>query len=60
MNAITAYCVGKVIDFTSVSESLLYGFEGCAWYPVLIAFANGTILLGILCLMYRKKIFLKV
>lgn len=60
MNAISAYCIGEVIDFSSVSKSLLYGFEGFTWYPVLIAFANGAILLGILCLMYRKKIFLKV
>ena len=60
MNAITAYCISHVIDFSSVSESLLYSLEGCSWYPVLIAFANASIVLGILVLMYRHKVFLKV
>jgi predicted acyltransferase len=60
MNAITAYVIGHVIDFSSVSESLLYGLEGFSWYPVLIAFANASILFGILYWMYRKGVFLKV
>jgi predicted acyltransferase len=60
MNAITAYVIGHVIDFSSVPESLLYGLEGFSWYPVLIAFANASILFGILYWMYRKGVFLKV
>ena len=60
MNAITAYCIGEVIKFTSVSESLLHGFSGFAWYPVLIALSDASILLGILCVMYKRKVFLKV
>ena len=60
MNALAAYCIGEVIDFTSVSESLLYAWQGAAWYPILLAFANASILLGILYLMYRQKVFLKV
>lgn len=60
MNAIAAYCIGEVIDFTSVSESLLYALDGYALYPVFIALANASILLGILYLMYRLKVFLKV
>ena len=60
MNAITAYTVAHVFDFSSVSESLFYSLEGHTWYPVLIAFANASIVFGILWLMYRKKLFLKV
>ena len=60
MNAITAYCIGEVVNFSSVSESLLHGFSALACYPVIIAFANASILLAILALMYKNKIFLKV
>ena len=60
MNAITAYCIGEVVRFTSVSESLLHGFSTFSWYPVLIAFADASILFGILYLMYKNKVFLKV
>ncbi|MBR3075405.1 MAG: DUF5009 domain-containing protein [Bacteroidales bacterium] len=60
LNAITAYCVGEVVVFTSVSESLLHGFANFGWYPVLIAFANASILFGILFLMYRNKVFIKI
>ena len=60
LNAITAYCVGEVVVFTSVSESLLHGFADFGWYPVLIAFANASILFGILFLMYRNKVFIKI
>ena len=60
MNAITAYVVSHVFDFSSVSESLLYSLSAFPWYPVLIAFANASIVFGLLCLLYRKRIFLKV
>lgn len=60
MNAITAYCIGQVINFSSVSRSLLHGFSDFTWYPVLIAFANGLILLAILWILYRRRIFLRV
>ena len=60
MNAILAYCVGEVVNFSSVSASVLVGFEGMACYPVLIAFLNAAILFAILWIMYKKKIFLKV
>ena len=60
MNAITAYCIGEVVKFTSVSESLLHGFGGLACYPVIIAFADAAILFGILAVMYKNKLFLKV
>ena len=60
MNAITAYCIGQVVQFTSISRSLLHGFSGFTWYPVLIAFSNACILFCLLWLLYRKRIFLRV
>ena len=60
MNAILAYCVGEIVNFTSVSASVLVGFEGMACYPILIAFFNASILFAILWIMYKNKIFLKV
>ena len=60
MNAITAYTLAHVIDFTSVSESLFYSLAGQPWYPILLAFLNASIVFAILWLMYRKKVFLKV
>jgi predicted acyltransferase len=60
MNAITAYMIGMVIKFTSVSESLLHGFSSLECYPVMIELANVSILFGILYILYRNRIFLKV
>lgn len=62
MNSIAAYVIGEVIVFSSVSNSLLRGFE--QWlgngYPVLIALGNVTILFFIMKWMYKSNIFLKV
>ncbi len=60
MNSIAAYCIGEVIEFRSVSESLLHGFAGWAGYPVLLALGNAAILTLIMMLMYKRKVFLKV
>jgi len=60
MNAITAYCIGEMVKFTSVSESFLYGLKALDCYPIILAAANASILFGILYLMYRRGIFLKV
>ena len=60
MNAITAYCIGEMINFSSVSQSLLHGFGSLPWYPVVIAFANASLLLGILYCMYKNKVFIKI
>ena len=60
MNSIVAYCIGEVIDFRSVSVSLLHGFDAWAGYPILIAIANTAILTVIMMILYRRKIFLKV
>lgn len=60
MNAITAYCIGEIVRFTSVSESFLHGFGTCSFYPVILSFADASILFGILYIMYKRNIFLKV
>ena len=60
MNAITAYTLSHVIDFTSVSESLFYSLSPRPWYPILLALLNASIVFAILWLLYRKKVFLKV
>ena len=60
MNAILAYCVGEIVNFTSVSASFLVGFEGTAYYPILVAFCNASILFGILWIMFKNKIYLKI
>ena len=62
MNSIAAYCIGEVINFSSVSKSLLHGFEHLTgdYYQLLITFGNVLILFLILRLMYKKGLFLKV
>lgn len=61
-NAITAYLLGEVINFRCIATSLLHGTEHLIgeWYPVLITAGNSLILFGILCLLYKRGIFLKV
>lgn len=60
MNSIAAYCIGEVIEFRSVSESLLHGFDAWCGYPILLAVGNTAILTLIMGLMYKRKVFLKV
>jgi len=62
MNAITAYMIGEVIDFSSVSKSLLYGFGRFTgeYQPLLITTANAFILFFILKALYKKGLFIKV
>ena len=62
MNSITAYVVSHVVNFSSLSGSLLFGLERYTgnWYPPIIVAANAVILYFILSYMYKKKIFLRV
>lgn len=63
MNAIAAYMIIELFRLSSISKPLLYGLEqytGEAWYAFIIAVANGAILWGILYLMYKRKVFLRV
>jgi predicted acyltransferase len=62
MNSITAYTLGMVINFRSVANSVLWGFEKYIgdFYPALLTFANFLILFFILRLMYKAKVFVKI
>lgn len=62
MNAILAYTLFMLINFSSVSRSLLFGTEQFlnSYYPALIQLGNVSIVFGILWIMYKNKKFLKV
>lgn len=60
MNSIAAYCIGEVIVFDSISESLLFGFSGWTYYPLLVTLGNVSLLTVILWLMHRRSVYLKV
>ncbi|MCH5233572.1 MAG: DUF5009 domain-containing protein [Muribaculaceae bacterium] len=61
-NSITAYCIGEVINFRSVVNSLTYGLEHLIpeWYPFILTLGNASILFLILYVMHRFKIHLKI
>ena len=62
MNSILAYMIMSCVNFSSLSVSLLYGFEQFApsFFPVIVAVANAVITYLILLVLYRRGIFLKV
>ena len=62
MNSILAYMLYEIINFSSISTSLLHGTEQFLgnYYGALIKLANVSIIFVILWLMYRKGKFLKV
>ncbi len=63
MNAITAYMLGEVINFRSIAASLTFGLErwmGPEWYAAWLTLCNALILMGILWLLYRNRLFLKI
>ena len=62
MNSIIAYLLYSVINFRSVTTSLLHGTEQYLgdYYSVILRFGNCAIVFLILWIMYRNKIFLKV
>ena len=61
-NAITAYLIAEIIDFTSLSNSLLHGTKQYVgeWYPALLTLSKSVFIFLILKVMYRAKLFLKV
>ena len=61
-NAITAYLIGEMVNFTSLTHSLLYGMEQYVgdWYPALLTLGKSVFIFLILKVMYRAKLFLKV
>lgn len=62
MNSIAAYMLAMCVNFSCIGHSLFHGLEQClgAYYQVLIAISNAVIVYFILCLMYKRQIFLKV
>ena len=62
MNSIMAYMLFEIINFSSISTSVLHGTEQFLgdYYKALIQLANVTIIFFILRIMYKRKIFLKV
>ena len=62
MNSIAAYMIANVIDFSSVTESFIYGLKDIAggFYPVLVSMGNVCVLFFIMRMMYKNKVFLKV
>ena len=61
-NAITAYLFAEVMNFNSLSESLLHGTKQYVgeWYPALLTLSKSVFIFLILKVMYRAKLFLKV
>lgn len=61
-NAITAYLIAEIMDFTSLSNSLLHGTKQYVgkWYPALLTLSKSVFIFLILKVMYRAKLFLKV
>lgn len=59
---IDAYVVGEVVNFRSIVESVSYGLAEPlgSYYTVWLTFGNFLLLLLILALMYRARIFVKV
>lgn len=62
MNSIIAYTLGMVVNFRSVANSVLFGFERFLgdYYQALLTFANFLILFFILHFMYTAKVFVKI
>ena len=62
MNAITAYCIGEVVNFRSIVVSLTFGLQHLMGdgYHVILVTGNCLILFGILWFMHRYNIYLKV
>lgn len=62
MNSILAYMLYQILDFSSISKSILYGTEQYLgdYYSTLVIFANVSIVFIILRIFYREKVFLKV
>lgn len=60
-NSLVAYMVGDHVDFSSITNSIFYGFQPLLgnYYDVLEASVQGIIVLLILRWMYHSNIFIK-
>ena len=61
-NSIVAYCIYKVINFKSISNSLFFGLEQWMgdYYPLIGITFQCLVVFTILRYLYRLKIFIKV
>ena len=62
MNSIVAYVLASLIDFRSVVHSLTFGLEDHfpEYSNLILTVGNYSIILGILLILYRRKIFVKI
>ena len=62
MNSITAYVISLVVDFSSVSNSFLFGLERFVGvhYPIMILFGNVLIVFLLLLFLYKNRVFIRV
>ena len=62
MNSIAVYVISHVLNFNSISTSLLHGLEHLTgvMYPFIIDLANSLILILIMRYMHKHRMFLKV
>lgn len=62
MNSITAYLLAEMVNFRGVAHSLLYGFEQYlgAYYATLLQFSQIAIIFGVLWVMHKSRVYLKV
>ncbi len=62
MNSIVAYVLVQVVNFRAVSHSLLFGFEQYLgdYYRALLTIANFAILYGLLYLLHKNKLFIRL
>ncbi|MGM9688913.1 MAG: acyltransferase family protein [Alloprevotella sp.] len=62
MNSIAAYMLGEVVNFRSVVDSLTYGLQQWLgdYYAAWLTFGNFLLLFGILVLMWRARLFVKI
>lgn len=62
MNSIIAYTLGSIINFRSVANSVLWGLEQYTgdYYATILTFTNYLIIFGILHIMYKQRIFVKI
>ena len=60
-NSLVAYVLGEYVNFSSLTDSLFYGFKPLlgAFYPVLGATMQGIFVLLVLRWMYKSNIFVK-
>ena len=62
MNSIVAYVLVQVVNFRAVSHSILFGMEQFTgdYYRVLLTVANFALLYGLLYMLHKNKLFIRL